>query len=112
MCVSLQNIFNIYRFLCVRKPFTYRHSIAISTVSILLFNFDSLNRIQPSAYLSRKKDGVNQTHRLFYDINDSLIIRLLPSATLAPMHHSAYANPRAEKDKYYPPLPHQACNCA
>ena len=68
MRVSLQNIFNIYRFLCVRDPFTYRHSIAISTVSVLLFTFDSLNRIQTKRLSFKKKDGVNQTHRLFYHI--------------------------------------------
>lgn len=55
MRVSLQNIFNIYRFLCVRDPFTYRHSIAISTVSVLLFTFDSLNRIQTKRLSFKKK---------------------------------------------------------
>lgn len=55
MRVSLQNIYNIYRFLCVRDPFTYRHSIAISTVLRMLFHFDDFHRMQNQALIFQEK---------------------------------------------------------
>lgn len=58
MRVSLQNIFNIYRFFCVRDPFTYRHSIAISTVLRMLFHFDDFHRMQNQALIFQEKKTV------------------------------------------------------